>query len=425
MRKHYLLTAVLTAAMLTGCSSSAPEGQSQEPKAESGAAEETVIVNYYGRPDDNGVESAIVAAFEESHPNIKINYVELPDSSNDRLKTINTVLQAGDSSIDVFASDVTWPPIFASAGWVIPLDEYLEAGELDAYLEGPLSAFQFRGANYGLPFMADCGALYYRKDLLDKYGKDVPETWAEIMETGREIAEQEGGRMSGFVSYWMQNESLTCAMLEYYWEKGGEVIDEEGKSVLDEALLTETLAQMREAIESGAAAAGTETFGTTEARNVVTAGNAVFARDWLSGYVPYNNEETSSVAGNMEITSLPSFGTLGGWGVMVSAYSANKEEAVEFAKFRASEEAQMIADDLADITPTLKAAYEDGPFLEKKPDLPKFLPVLENSRPRPQSPFYAEISGIMQLEIHSVITGMTTPEEGAANITQQVAQGLQ
>ena len=245
------------------------------------------------------------------------------------------------------------------------------------------------------------------------------------METGREIAEQEGGRMSGFVSYWMQNESLTCAMLEYYWEKGGEVIDEEGKSVLDEALLTETLAQMREAIESGAAAAGTETFGTTEARNVVTAGNAVFARDWLSGYVPYHNEETSSVAGNMEITSLPSFGTLGGWGVMVSAYSANKEEAVEFAKFRASEEAQMIADDLADITPTLKAAYEDGPFLEKKPDLPKFLPVLENSRPRPQSPFYAEISGIMQLEIHSVITGMTTPEEGAANITQQVAQVLQ
>lgn len=424
MRKRYAFAVVLAAAAaLAGCSTGT-EGQSGQ-QTETGSTGGTVTVNYYGRPDDNGVESAIVAAFEESHPDIKINYVELPDSSNDRLKTINTVLQAGDSSIDVFASDVTWPPIFASAGWVIPLDEYLDEGELDIYLEGPLSAFQFQGNNYGLPFMADCGALYYRKDLLEKYGKEVPETWAEVMETGKEIAYTEGGDVNGFVSYWMQNESLTCAMLEFYWEKGGEVVNEEGKSVLDQDILAETLAEMRDVIQSGTAAAGTETFGTTEARNVVTAGNAVFARDWLSGYEPYNDEETSSVAGNMEITSLPSYGTLGGWGVMVSAYSANKEAAVEFAKFRASEEAQLIASDLADITPTLKSAYEGGEFLEKKPDLPKFLPVLENSRPRPQTPFYAEISGIMQLEIHSVITGMTTPEEGAANITEQVAQVLQ
>ncbi len=423
MRKNYVFAVALAAAAaLAGCSAGT-EGTGTTSGNAEGAG--TVTVNYYGRPDDNGVESAIVAAFEESHPDIKINYVELPDSSNDRLKTINTVLQAGDSSIDVFASDVTWPPIFASAGWVIPLDEYLDEGELDVYLEGPLSAFQFQGSNYGLPFMADCGALYYRKDLLEKYGKEVPETWAEVMTTGKEIAEAEGGDVSGFVSYWMQNESLTCAMLEFYWEKGGEVVNEEGKSVLDQELLTETLTEMRDVIQSGAGAAGMETFGTTEARNVVTAGNAVFARDWLSGYEPYNDEETSAVAGNMEIASLPSYGTLGGWGVMVSAYSANKEAAVEFARFRAGEEAQMIASDLADITPTLKSAYEEGEFLEKKPDLPKFLPVLENSRPRPQTPFYAEISGVMQLEIHSVITGMTTPEEGAANITEQVAQVLQ
>ena len=41
------------------------------------------------------------------------------------------------------------------------------------------------------------------------------------------------------------------------------------------------------------------------------------------------------------------------------------------------------------------------------------------------SPYYAEISGVMQLEIHSVITGMTTPEEGAANIVQKVAKILE
>lgn len=420
--RRNVLTAVTLAAfmMLTACGAdTGTETAKEEASKESGP----VIINYYGRPDDNGVESAIIAAFEKSNPDIRINYVELPDSSNDRLKTINTVLQAGDSSIDVFAGDVVWPPIFASAGWVVPFDEYLEDGELDAYLPGPLSAFQISGKTWGLPFMADAGALYYRSDLLEKYGKEVPETWSELIATGKEIAEKEGD-MRGFSSYWKQNESLTSSMLEFYWEKGGEVVDEEGKCVLEETKLAETLAEMKSMIDDGVTVAGIETFGTKESRDLVCAGGAVFARDWLSGYGPFNSAE-SKVSGNMEITALPSFGCLGGWGVMVSTYSAHRDEAVEFAKFRANYESQMIACDLVDIKPTLRAAYEDQELLKAKPELPKYLPVLEASKPRPLSPFYAEISGAMQLEIHSVITGMTSPEESAKNIVAKVNQILQ
>lgn len=342
MKRTALTVLLLTASLTLGACKASGSGDGGQTGGE------PVTINYYGRPDDNGVETAIVAAFEEAHPDIKVNYVELPDSSNDRLKTINTVLQAGDSSIDVFAGDVVWPPIFSSAGWVIPLDDYLDQGEMDAYLPGPLSAFQLNGKTWGLPFMADAGALYYRKDLLEKYGKPVPETWEELAATGKEIAEAEGD-MSGFVSYWMQNESLTSSMLEFYWEKGGEVVDENGANVLDEAKLAETLAEMKAMIDHKVAASGIETFNTAASRAVVTAGGAVFTRDWLSGYAPFNAED-SAVAGNMEIAPLPSYGSLGGWGVMVSAFSGNQEEAVEFAKFRANYESQMIACDLVDLS---------------------------------------------------------------------------
>lgn len=406
------ITGILTLGVVTGC------GAKNPGKDVTGGP---VTINYYGRPDDNSVESTIVKAFEEQNPDIKINYVELPDSSNDRLKTINTVLQAGDASIDVFAGDVVWPVIFASAGWVIPLDDYLDEGETDAYLPGPLSAFQIQGKTYGLPFMADAGALYYRKDLLDKYGKEVPQTWEELIDLSREIVEKEGNPdLKGFVSYWKQAESLTGSMLEIYWEKGGEVVDETGKCVIDEAKLSETLSEMKNMIELGVTTDGIETFGTTEARAVVTAGNAVFARDWLSGYAPFNNPEGSAVAGNMEIAPLPSYGCLGGWGIMVSAFSKYPEEAVKFAKFRANYESQMIASDLVDITPTLTEIYENPDIIAEKNQLPKFLPVLENSKPRPLTPYYAEISGIMQLEIHSVITGMTAPEDSARKIVEQI-----
>ena len=429
---------MLAMAALSGCgqagggsqATAAPDSEKMQTSAAandvSQGSGEAVTINYYGRPDDNNVETTIVKAFEESHPDIKINYVELPDSSNDRLKTINTVLQAGDSSIDVFAGDVTWPPIFASAGWVVPLDDYIETEELDDYLPGPLNAFQLMGKTYGLPFMADAGTLYYRKDLLDKYGKEVPATWKELCETAQEIVEKEGDpELKGFASYWMQNESLTSSMLEIYWEKGARIIDDNGECVIDQGLLEETLSDMKNMIDSEITVDGIETLGTADARKVVCAGKAVFARDWLSGYGPYNNPESSEVAGNMEITTLPSYGCLGGWGVMVSAYSKHPAEAVEFARFRADYDSQMIALELVDIKPTIASAYTDEEVLAKKPELPKYLPALEQSRPRPKSPFYAEVSGVMQLEIHSVITGMSTPADSAAKIVQQVKQILQ
>jgi multiple sugar transport system substrate-binding protein len=382
----------------------------------------TGSINYYGRPDDNKVESTIVANFEKKYPNIKVNYVELPDSSNDRLKTINTVLQTGDSSIDVFAGDVVWPPIFVSAGWVIPLDDYIQKSDLDQYLPGPLSAFQMKGKTYGLPFMADSGALYYRKDILDKYKKPIPKSWDELVETSMEIMKTENNpELSGFCSYWMQNESLTCALLEAYWPLGGDVVGADGKSIIDKNKLTEALTQMRKMItDSKIAVKGIETFGTNNARTVVMAGNTIFSRDWLSGYAPYNNPANSKVAGNMEITLLPSGGTLGGWGIMVSRFSRNKEAAIVFAKFRASYESQAAANEIVRIVPTIKAMYEDPEILKLTPHLPKFLPVMEKARPRPLSPYYAELSGIMQREIHSVISGMSTPETSAENITRQI-----
>ena len=112
--------------------------------------------------------------------------------------------------------------------------------------------------------------------------------------------EQEGNPdLKGFVSYWKQNESPTSSMLEIYWEKGARIIGEDGSSVIDEALLAETLAEMKQMMDDGVTASGIETFGTKEARDVMCAGGAVFARDWLSGYGPFNNAETSQVAGDV------------------------------------------------------------------------------------------------------------------------------
>lgn len=412
--KSLLLVSTLT--LVTACSTDSKESTGSKTD------DKVVKINYYGRPDQDKNESTIVESFEKENPNIKVNFVELPDSSNDRLKTINTVLQAGDSSIDVFAADVTWPSIFISADWVIPLNEYISKKDTDIYLESSLKPFELDGNLYGLPFMADTGALYYRKDLLDKYNKEIPQSWDELEKTAKEIVEKEKNPdLSGFVSYWMQNESLTSAFLEIYWDNDGEVITKDGKSALKVNKVKDTLEYMKKYVsDKNLGTKGIQTFDTAASRKVFTSGNAVFSRDWLSGYPVFTDADQSSISETVGISSLPAGGTLGGWGTMVSKYSKHPEEAAAFAKFRANYESQVFSNEVASITPTIKSIYEDKEVLNNAPYLPDVLEPLETSKPRPLSPFYSELSGIIQLETHSVISDMKTIDEGAEQIVNQI-----
>lgn len=426
-----ILALVLVFSMIfsvVGCSKNDSQTDKTGGTDGTGSKEEAVTINYYGRPDDQGVESTIVEMFEKENPNIKVNYVELPDSSNDKLKTINTVLQAGDSSIDVFVGDVIWPPIFASAGWVMPLDEFLNKGELEQYLSGPLSAFKINGLTYGLPFMSDAGTFFYRKDLLEKYNKPVPQSWEELIETSKYIMEkEENPELKGYVSSWKLNEGLTCTALEFIWATGSKIVDENGKSAIEVDKLEQAIQQMYDIIYTDEIGAdGMSTFGTTELRATVTAGNVIFARDWPGAYTTYTDPEKSKVADKIGMGVLPGgHATLGGWGVMVSKFSENKEAAVEFAKFRANYESQIITHKLISKTPTIKAAFEDEAVLESAPYIKELLPIIESSVPRPITPFYAEVSAIIQLEVHSVVSNMSTPKEAAENIEKKVKELLQ
>ena len=64
------------------------------------------------------------------------------------------------------------------------------------------------------------------------------------------------------------------------------------------------------------------------------------------------------VKGNMKIAALPTNGAIGGWGLMVSAYSEHKEEAAKFALYRSSYESQMKALEMVDQVPTLNVFYD-------------------------------------------------------------------
>src|SRR5438552_1879934 len=79
-----------------------------------------------------------------------------------------------------------------------------------------------------MPWFTDAGLLYYRKDLLEKYGEKVPATWEEMSATAQKIqdGERKAGNkeMQGYVFQGKSYEGLTCDALEWVSSyKGGSI----------------------------------------------------------------------------------------------------------------------------------------------------------------------------------------------------------
>jgi multiple sugar transport system substrate-binding protein len=421
MKKFALLLSIvmLVTSFITGCDAGTKE-------------EGPVTITYYGRPDEKGFETKVIEQFEKENANIKVNYVELPESTDKKLQTINTILQAKGSSMDVFVGDVVWTPIFAGADWVLPLDEYLTDEEIKEHTPGSMAAYKYNNNVYGIPFFTDGGMLYYRKDLLKKYNKEVPATWNELVETTKYIIEQEKNpNLYGYAGSWKQYEGVTCNLTELVWSHGGDFLDEKGNIVFNSPETIEAVKLMGDmVIKEKITPPGISNFGSGDVRNLFANGQLIFSRDWPTFAKKADSMEGSKVVGNVGYTVLPTvkggknYSTLGGWGVMVSNFSEHKEEAVKFAKFRSSFQIQkQEALGLAHL-PTRIALYKDEDVKKALPFAADMYPVMMSTKPRPQSPYYAELSGILQLETQNVITGKKTAEEAVKYAEEKMKQVL-
>ena len=146
----------------------------------------------------------------------KVTVVPMPSSTTDQFAQYRLWLAAGNSDIDVYQTDVIWAPQLA--------DQFLDlttaaAGVAKDHFPSIIQSQTVNGKLVALPVFTDAPALYYRKDLLEKYGKSVPKTWSEMGETAKAVMDGEraaGNKdMQGFVFQGNAYEGLTCDALEW------------------------------------------------------------------------------------------------------------------------------------------------------------------------------------------------------------------
>ena len=351
-----------------------------------------------------------------------VTIVPMPSSTSEQFAQYKLWLAAGNADIDVYTTDVIWAPQLA--------DQFLDlteaaAGVVGEHFPSIIESQTVDGKLVAIPAYTDAPALFYRKDLLEKYNKTVPATWAEMTATAQEIMDGERAAgnpdMYGFVFQGNAYEGLTCNALE--WIKsygGGQIVEADGSISINNE-------QAAAAIDTVAGWIGTISpegnlaYMEEESRGVWQIGNAVFMRNWPYAFALGEGAD-SAIAGKFDVAPLPagegpearSAATLGGWNYAVSKYAKDPEAAIELALYLGSAEVQKERAINQTNLPTIEALYDDADIAAASPIIPNWKEIFQNAVPRPSAPTktsYNEVSSLFWSAVHSTLSGNGTAAE--------------
>ena len=387
-----------------------------------------VFISKQERPD---VMRKAFDLYEAAHPGVKVALEAGPTTSEAQAQYLNTVLSARDSSLDFFLLDVIRPAQFAAAHWTVPLNKAV--GDvpklMGTYLPAYAAADQVGGDLVALPGFADAMFLYYRKDLLDKYGLKPPATWTELVAQAKRItAGEKTPGLQGLSFQGAPIEGAVCTFLLPYWSTGHDLITA-GKPSFDVQAATKALALWRGFIDQGVAPRTIAQATTEDTRQDFQAGKVVFGVCWSYAWALFQGRN-SAVVGKVGVAKLPavpggsSVSCIGGWQWGVSAFSRHKAEATGLVRFLSSPKiAKLLAVD-ASMLPVFPATYEDPAVLKADPWFAAAGPVLKTAKSRPVTPRYNAVSEIIRTDFNAVMAGTMQPAAAAKNMAVRLKRVL-
>jgi multiple sugar transport system substrate-binding protein len=376
-----------------------------------------------GPDDEQGTMAALIKKFNEQS-DFNVVHRVMPSDTGTYFDKLRTQLQAGSGGIDVIGGDVIWPAQLAANGWIVDMTDKFPESEQKKFLEGPLQSVTYDGKVWGVPWYTDAGMLYHRADLLEKSGySEPPKTWDELKEMADKVKKDQGIKY-GFVFQGDAYEGGVCNGLEYIWTHGGDALDpnDPNKVVIDSPEAAAGLATEASMLSSGVAPEGVSVYTEeeTDPAFFATPGDAVFARNWPYMYA-YGGTKGYLKQDQVGVGPLPVdegqqlASCLGGWDMLINAQSDMQEEAWEFIKFMTSPEQMKFRAVRATVLPTRSDLLTD-PEIEKIPVVAQGRPAIENTHPRPVSPYYSDMSLEMNEQFNACLKGDISPEQAVKTL---------
>jgi len=331
----------------------------------------------------------------------------------------------------VYAIDIVWPGI---------LSDYAEDlrpafGDMSDMVPGLVENNTVRGKLIAVPYFVEISLLYYRRDLLEKYHfAQPPRTWNKLEHQAKVIAN--GERANDKSSFWgflwqgAASEALTCNALEWQISQGGgSLLKPDGTVSLEHAPMVQALERARRWIGTVSPPDVTGQLEDDSLR-IWKNGDAAFMRNWPYAYVESMRPD-SSVRNQVGVTLLPKgdhpgarhADVLGGFQLMLSTKSANKDASIELVKFLTSSEIQRVNAATRGYAPTRPALYA-SPALKANPFFATLRDVLLNGAvTRPSTvagPQYDRLSTAYFTAVRQTLIGEKSADAAVTELEREL-----
>jgi multiple sugar transport system substrate-binding protein len=351
-----------------------------------------------------------------------------PADSDQQRQGLIIALDGRQSDPDVFLMDVAWIGLFAAAGWLRPLSGMDTSPFFTKVVD---EADRYRGRLLALPVYMDGGVLYYRRDLLERFGiAGPPQTQEELRRTAQRVQaamRPEDRSFHGFVWEGAQYEGLVVNFMEFAGSRGG-FRRQDGVWRLDSPANRHALRFMYDLIhvyEISPQSTYTE-MREEEVRLAFQGGHALYDRNWPYAWA-LHQAPGSPVRGKVGVAPLPappdgkSVSALGGWHVGISRFSDEPEAARQLVVYLTSRTVQKRMMLELGWNPGRQDLYADPEILAAAPHLEELARVFRQAVPRPNVPYYPQLSAVAQRHLNSALAGDESPAQALARIDSRLA----
>ena len=340
----------------------------------------------WGSKSEIEIIEPILDEFEKENPDIKIDFMHIPQNYFQKLH----LLFASNTAPDVIFINNLYLPIYADAGKLEDLTNYGLVD--DDFYPKSVQALSRNGKIYGIPRDISNLVIFYNKDIFDKNRLPYPDnktTFADFLELAQKTTDKENGIFG--ISF----EEDPLFYLPYLMSEGGGLLSDDWKN---EILETE---ESQKGINFYSDLRNKYHVSPQKSDNASLTMAQMFLQGKLAMHlsgrwlVPKYRESADF---DWDIAQFPK-GTKGsivpldasGWAI--SKDSKHKQEAAKLIKFLSSKESLEKFSQSGLIVPARKSSANSPSFLDrKKPENAKvFLQVINTSKPTPVNRNYNEI----------------------------------
>ena len=366
---------------------------------------------------------------------INVQIVTYPEQQLREREVIDASTGAG--AYDVIAIDSVFIPEFAKAGWITPLEPYLDPSynveDISAFVRGLLS---YEGKIYAGPVYSEATQLMYRKDLFEQAGLQPPQTMEEYEEYAKKFTNPPD--LFGVAMRGLRGNGMNIYIWsEWLWSYGGKYFDENWNPVFNSpegVLATENYAKLLQ----NYGPPGVATYGWDDVQNAFTSGKVAMIIDATNFYTRIEDPTKSAIAGKIGYAVVPA-GPAGRFpgnyslGFAISAVGAKTEQekgaAAEFIKWATSQDIELSKALQANIISVTRDSVFNDPAFQAKFGGDWLTSTVESFRItnpgyRPLIEEWREIGDRLGIAVENVIAGIQPAKEALDEAAAYAAEVL-